>query len=70
MVIAAPLGRAQEDLSLLLQPTVSLRTNGWLGYLANKQVKLQVGAEYRVVEAGRNNRSFLFMLTSLVFSLQ
>ena len=48
----------------------SLRTSGWLGYLANDLIKIQVGGEYRVVELWAGNRPFLFLLTTLVFSLQ
>jgi len=53
-----------------LKPVYSLRTSGWLGYLANDLIKIQVGGEYRIVELWKGNRPFLFLLTSLVFSLQ
>jgi hypothetical protein len=52
-----------------LQPIYSLRTSGWLGYLANAAIKVQVGGEYRVVNLWKGNRPFLFLLTSLVINL-
>lgn len=52
-----------------LPPIYSLRTSGWLGYLANSTIKVQVGGEYRVVNLWEDNRPFLFLLTSLVINL-
>jgi hypothetical protein len=53
-----------------ISPTYSLRTSGWLGYLATKVIKIQVGGEYRMVNLGKSNLPFLFLLTSLVITLQ
>jgi len=50
-------------------PIYSLRTGGWLGYLATKVLKIQVGGEYRIVDLWDGNRPFLFLLTSLVITL-
>ena len=52
-----------------LQPVYALRASGWLGYLANAAIKIQVGGEYRIVNIGKSNRPFLFLLTSLVINL-
>ena len=52
------------------EPIYSLRTGGWLGYLATEVIKIQVGGEYRIVNLGEGNRPFLFLLTSLVITLQ
>lgn len=50
-------------------PIYSLRTSGWLGYLANAAIKIQIGGEYRIVNLWEDNRPFLFLLTSLVITL-
>ena len=52
-----------------IEPSYSLRTIGWLGYLANDLIKIQVGGEYRIAQLWDSNRPFLFLLTSLVFNL-
>lgn len=52
-----------------IEPIYSLRTGGWIGYLANSTIKIQVGVEYRVVDWWDRNRPVLFMLTSLVVNL-
>jgi hypothetical protein len=52
-----------------LHPLYSFRTSGWLGYLASRTFKIQVGSEYRIVNLWKGNRPVLFLLTSLVFNL-
>ncbi len=52
-----------------IEPVYSLRTSGWLGYLANSAIKIQVGGEYRIVNLWDRNRPVLFLLTSLVVNL-
>lgn len=52
-----------------IEPIYSLRTSGWLGYLANSAIKIQVGGEYRIVNLWDSNRPVLFLLTSLVVNL-
>ena len=52
-----------------LRPIYSLRTSGWVGYLASRTFKIQVGSEYRIASLWKGNRPVLFLLTSLVFNL-
>ncbi|MEJ2583983.1 MAG: DUF2490 domain-containing protein, partial [Robiginitalea sp.] len=39
-----------------LRPGYSIRTSGWLGYLASNKLRIQIGGEYRLASLWKGNR--------------
>jgi hypothetical protein len=52
-----------------LRPLYGIRPSAYIGYLASEQFRIQIGAEYRQEDLGRNNIPILFFLTSLILNL-
>jgi hypothetical protein len=52
-----------------LRPSYGIRPSVYIGYLASEQFRIQIGAEYRQEDLGRNNIPILFFFTSLILNL-